>query len=78
MQCNFDIDVLSVLDISDVGIVTHYGYRVGAISIKLSVNEGKVHEIHGYYEPNQRRRVIEAVNRWKLRKLEEDDPGRES
>ncbi len=69
---------LNVLDISDLGIVTHFGYRVGAINIKFQINEGKPCEITGYYEPNQRRRVIDALSRWHLREMEENDDRREA
>ncbi|MGA2332282.1 MAG: hypothetical protein ABSG75_11035 [Syntrophales bacterium] len=64
---------LHVIDISDLGIVSHFGYRVGAINIKFQIGEGNPQDITGYYEPNQRRQVIAALNRWHLRKMEEED-----
>jgi hypothetical protein len=41
----------SILDILDMGIITHYGYRVGAINFKILINECHPEIITGYYDP---------------------------
>jgi hypothetical protein len=68
----------SILDILDMGITTHYGYRVCVINFMISINESKPEEISGYYDPRLRDSIIKNLKRLNFQKandlvLDEND-----
>ena len=61
-----------LLDIADLGITNHFGYRVGSVKIKCLFNENTLEEIIGYYDPRYRENIIWSIEHFqKQRGLDE-------